>query len=858
MPALSDISNPIEDGMRLPPFAAARVIGVALIVAVVIGISTVVYSRIDHQLDRSREAESDNRTWVLAQLEVDLQRLQIGLLRAIQENGAAPQLEDVRLAYDILFSRVDLMRGSKTLDDLPLRDSAGWADLAGDAGLVKRMESMMNASDPALKVALPRLAQQVRATAPGAREAIVASLEASMAEGDLAREDLRKALRGFSMALIAIVGALVLLVLTIYVQWRQQARQAGMLKLAVRNLRSVVEASHDGVLLITEAGWIVGFNQSARAMLGVMPVEAGRRRHVWQIMQCEDFDALEGCVRHRLECHRVDGSALPVEITVVSAGSGSGKRFLIAFLRDMSAQIDHERQMNSALATAQQGEEAKSRFLAVMSHEMRTPLNGLIAAIDILETTTPLDAHQGWLTEIMRGCAQAALEQVNNVLQLTHLASIEGGDHARTVFSLPEMLQQQVQQFQAGALHRGNKLVCQIGPEGQVAVHASLHLLRRALNNLLSNAVKFTSDGRIVVALEVQPAERPGWLALAVSVIDSGIGIAPGNLERIFHNFETLDSSYSRVQEGSGLGLGIAKLAMEAMGGKIEVESTPGIGSRFTLRFEAETRAAPVAEPPPPAPRLDPGVEYDLLVAEDNEVNRVLLVRQLERFGHRVTAVDNGQAAVDAVMSGGPFDAIVMDVSMPGMDGLTATRLLRAEGPAVHTPIIALTAQADSARAETFRAGGMTEVLTKPVQTERLLALIQSLLLQRAVPPHPQAGSNMPAALIDTVAIRELIEDLGVDFLHAMAGNMRASLQASLADLEAAATQRDLPRVADIAHQAAGGTAALGFAMLSQELARLERHAREGVVESAPALLARLGDLVRQSEAQFNTLLSAP
>lgn len=851
MATLNDDAFPIEEGMRQPSFAAARVIGAMIIVAVVLGIAIFVFGEIDRQLDRAREAESDNRTWVLAQLQVDLQRLQIATHRAMETPGAE-RLEEVRLAYDILFSRVDLMRRTMTLDGLPLRDSAGWHELAGPEGLVARTERAMGLPDARLAAALPGLSAELRTVAAQVREAIVAALVASMAQGDMAREDLRTALHAFSMALIVIVAALVLLVLTVYFQGRAQARQAAMLKLAVRNLRSVVEASHDSVLLVSETGWIVGANRAAEEMLGGIPREGDPARHVSHFLRAGDFGALAGCVRHQTVCHRGDGRTLPVEISVAGASAGSGKRFHIAFLRDMSAQIEREDQLAAALETARQGEEAKARFLAVMSHEMRTPLNGLISAIDILETTTDLDPHQAWLVEVMRDCGQATLEEVNNVLQLAHLSSVEGREHAMTTFSLPEMLQQQVQQFQAGALRRGNTLELRIAPEARVAIHASLQLLRRVLNNLLSNAVKFTSEGRITVALAARPAERPGRLAITLSVSDTGIGISPANLERIFHNFETLDSSYSRVQEGSGLGLGIAKLAMEAMGGRIGVESTPGSGSRFTLRFEAEARAAPPPQPAEgPLPELDPDPRYALLVAEDNEVNRVLLVRQLERFGHRVTAAADGRAAVDAVRAGGRFDAIVMDVSMPGMDGLTATRLLRGEGLAAGVPIIALTAQADSARAASFRAAGMTEVVTKPVQTERLLALIQSLLRR---PTGARPGET--GQLIDTAAIRELIEDVGVDFLHDMAAKLRQSLHTAFADLETAAAARDMARIAEVAHQAAGATAVLGFAVLSQELARLERHAREGRDTAALDLCGQLRDLARQSEAQFDAVLA--
>ncbi len=838
-------------------YGRLRVLGSLVVAAVVAVVSFLVFGEIDRQLERNKEAQSDNRTWALAQIEVDLQRLQIALLEAELNGAGKTQIDRINVAFNILFSRVELVRTARSLDSLPMRTSEGWRRLTDASGLMPVMADILDHHPDRLVANLPRLYALTAATAPELRASITDSLTATVEASDATRESFRASLLVFSSSLMFIMGVMAILLLAIFQQGRVQSRHARMLGQAVRNLRTTIEASHDCVLLIDDTGMIAAWNHVGAEMLGLTASLARRR---WQDhLGTEGVAGLEHCTRQQIQCRRVDGSELPAELTVVSTVTPMGRPFRVAFLRDMSEQLSRERRLADALSIARSGEEAKARFVAVMSHEMRTPLNGLLSAVELLDTTTELDDQQRWLVEIMRGCGQATLEQVNNVLELTHLASSEGSSYAMADFALHDQLQAQVQQFQAGALRHGNVLQLEAPPGDRTTIRAPLQLLRRVVNNLLSNAVKFTQDGEITVGYEVAPGDRPGHILCHIHVTDTGIGVAAADLDRIFHNFETLDSSYSRVQEGSGLGLGIVKLAAEALKGRISVDSSPGQGSRFTLSFQAETAAmGPDTVLPVPVPAMGEGL-LRILIAEDNEINRTLLVRQLERFGHDLVAVRNGEEAVEAVETDEPFDVVLMDISMPRMDGVTATRLLRHSEGGRHLPIIALTAQADQRRIEQFRAAGMNEIIAKPADTARLLATIAKVMTEvtrgESRPLPEPVSPALPQSLINPARLREMAEDMGQDFLRGIVGRFSAEMDLALTEITAAQARGDSPALAQLAHHAAGSTAVLGFDALGRELRAIEDISLAQGAAATKAVVGRLSATYAASRAELAILM---
>lgn len=845
----------LEDGLGTPSQGGVRLFGSVTIFVLVIVIVGFVFMRIDHHLQRSNTVESDNRTWVIAQIEVDLRHLQVAALQAQLPGDKAAQLAEVRLAYDILYSRVDLAQKASLLAEVPLRDSEGWNKLWGEDGLIRRFEPYIDGGDQTLLVALPLMSKRIADAAPAIRAAIVDTFNLTLEQGDDARQELRNSLYGLMISLGVIVVALAMMLLTIYLQNRVQARHRKMLELALHNLRTTVESSLDAVLILDSTDRIIGANDAGIVMLG-RPVNPSEPLVLTDVLQWTP-DEQGHATNDRCETSvvRADGTIMPVEMNLAPAHTATGLTFTIAFLRDMSNQLEREQKLADALEAARHGEETKDRFLAIMSHEMRTPLSGLMSAIDLLESSGAFQDHQAWLLEIIRSCAQTTLEQVNNVLELTRLAARAINDYPESDFDIREMAAGQIQQYQAFAMRRSNLLTldtCGVGPS---VVHAPVNLVRRMLHNLLSNAIKFTRDGSIHVTLSTDPSPRPDHCLVTLSVRDTGIGIEEADLERIFHNFETLDSSYSRMQEGSGLGLGITKLAAEALGGKISVQSRRGEGSIFTIEFEAqlarqapEQIAAPVEEPHLSA-------VLDILLAEDNDINRHLLERQLIRLGHRVTTAADGIEAVEAAEKG-RFDIVLMDVSMPRMDGLTATRLMHERKLLGAARVIALTAQAAPNRIQEYRDAGMEEVVTKPVHMAVLNEIMQRMVLDAATPFAPQIAPEQPD-LLDRGLLAELNEDMDPAFLQVMLDRFRkemAQAQDAMVQAVGSSAEKDL---AAIAHKAAGAAAVMGCATLAEALRSLETAAPEETGGQLVARLEKIRHLINQSDTALSGALRA-
>lgn len=823
-----------------------------LVTMIVLAISVMTFVRIDHELERNRTVQSDNRTWVLAQIEVDLQNLRINLLQAVADPDAAV-LDDLRLAYDILYSRVHVVTKTPNLQELSLRQTPAWKTLAGEGGLMSAFLPVIDGPDAALRVALPEMIQRAEHLALPVREAIAVSLGEAMALGDATRLSLQRTLYSFMVAILVILLGLMLLFGTIYRQSRAQQRYARTLELAVQNLRATIESAPDAVLIVNANGLVIAANSAGEVLLGRAPTQGDP---VALSDMLPDHARARAGQKAQMDCHGRDAQIVPVEVTIADVATGMGDTLKIAFLRDMSDQLDRERQLADATELARKGEEAKDRFLAVMSHEMRTPLSGLLSATDLLETTTTLDEPQAWLVGVLKSCGQAALEQVNNILELTRLAASDANEFPHTDFCVHQLVRDQVKLYQALALDRGNLLTLSPEDAPPCMVHAPVPLVRRILNNLLSNAIKFTRNGAIDVVFMVKPSDRPGYRHFTMLIRDTGIGIPEADLERIFHNFETLDSSYSRVQEGTGLGLGIAKLSAEAMGGTIRVDSRVGEGTCFTVTFEAELVPEVPAEVAAAQSVAVPHRALKILLAEDNEINSALMDRQLTRLGHTVVTASDGIKAIAAVQ-GQRFDIILMDISMPHMDGLTATRHLIECDLLGTTPVVALTAQASPDKVEMLCDAGMADVVIKPVPMARLDDLMQNLINHRS----PSGAVSAPLAadlLLDRPRLDELVEVLGGAEMRKLSEQFRAEVQRMQSSCAAAIKIGNLTDVAKAAHKTAGAAGTLTLNALCAALRALENAAAD---EPAEALVARLGKIDQLGTESLHALhraLNAP
>ncbi len=386
----------------------------------------------------------------------------------------------------------------------------------------------------------------------------------------------------------------------------------------------------------------------------------------------------------------------------------------IDIVRDVSQTKNFEAELQEARKRAEDAAAAKAAFLANMSHELRTPLTSIIGFSQLMGARGDLPAEARQYARRITDASEALLALINDVLDFSKLDAghVELESVAMSVAKLVEDATGLVS-LQAQA--KGLDLVSELDPATPAAVRGDLARLRQVVINFLSNAVKFTERGRIAVKTEY----RGGRLKL--SVTDTGSGIAPEAVPHLFERFSQAETTINRTHGGTGLGLAISKSIIDLMGGTIGVETELDKGSTFW--FEIPAPAADTATPARPGRTPAAGQGQRILLVDDTAVNRELVRAMLSRQCHDITDAAGGAEAVAAAQDA-RFDLILMDVRMPRIDGLEATRQIRAGGPNAATPILALTADVDPSAAVACREAGMDDVITKPIVPSDLTAKI--------------------------------------------------------------------------------------------------------------------------------------
>lgn len=408
---------------------------------------------------------------------------------------------------------------------------------------------------------------------------------------------------------------------------------------------------------------------------------------------------------------------------------------LIGTIFDITTRKDLEASLAAARDAAEASAQAKSNFLATMSHELRTPLNGILGMAALLQKSV-LDKNQNEFCETITQSAEALLSVVNDILDWSR---IESGkiqlesipfDCAEIVNGVCEILrpQSELKGLEVSVIPAETTMPTMIGDPSR---------LRQVLLNLTANAVKFTEEGFVRMRL-ISKAASEGRFGLRIEIVDSGIGITPQQISKLFHRFSQADASTTRRFGGSGLGLAISKSLVEQMGGRIGVDSKVGVGSTFWLELEFPIHAAPKPEAPKEAV-VATGRVLNILIAEDNKVNQRLATLVLEAAGHQSEVAPDGLIALEKALNQ-DYDLILMDCQMPGMDGYEVTRRLRQE-MSRHIPIIGLTASALMNDKENCLNAGMDDYLSKPYRANQLLATIA----QWANVPSGSSGSCSPS-----------------------------------------------------------------------------------------------------------------
>ena len=518
------------------------------------------------------------------------------------------------------------------------------------------------------------------------------------------------------------------------------------------------------------------------------------------------------------------GAVLTVRDDTARDAAEMALRDLNASLAQRVAERTHEAE--TARELAEGANQAKSEFLASMSHEIRTPLNGVIGYADLLLDEPGLGGRARQCGERIRSAGAALLTVVNDILDFS---KIEAGQFEITVrpFSPIALIDNAVSIVREFATTKGIGLDVKLDPALPAWLAGDEDRLRQVLLNLLNNAIKFTAVGRVALHVTVDAGTDP--VRFCVTVTDTGIGIPADKRDRLFQRFSQVDGSYRRGYGGTGLGLAISKSLIEMMDGAIDVESVEGQGSTFWFEVELQRAQAPqtvlfnAGINPPRTGR-------HLLLAEDVPLNQDLARALLEAAGHTVDVVADGAEAVRAVQAR-HYDLVLMDVQMPVLDGMSATRRIRnLESPASAVPIIALTANVLPQQVAEFRAAGMTDHVGKPFRRDELLAAIDRWarlpdgLSQATIGALSALSPAVDAAALDSAMLTEMKESFGADRF----GTMLSLLARELTErFRPGDTARD--QIAYDAHALVSAAGSLGFVGLSSLCREVETAARTGV-----------------------------
>lgn len=857
--------RPSDQGGTRRYLARPRVLLAAVMLAVVAMLPVIVMraAHIFGEFDASRMDVTDNETWVVSQLEVDYLKLALAVER-IRSRGTAgspavdwPTLwSDVMERFDIYYSRVGTVANK----------IGSWSEASGDwkeslqvlEQLVLHRDLIASLLDSADKdggqVRMDALDTLLAATAVDVRDLSVRSLGNLALQANERRKDYIQELRSILIQSMSMVLVMALTSLGAWLLYRQVGIKAAAEQRQRENLFRVFDAKPDAILLTHEDHRIRWMNRAAAELFGIREDEAPGRNALDGFFPGTKRSAVQGKVHPLLDTvrdsgpstfrdivRRAGGGTLPVEVTQVRLMAESGDDTTVLFIRDISQTqralraLRRERRLAEAEAVRYQ------RFLAVMSHEIRSPLHAIIASLD-LARQRPEAAALADLHGIALDAAQVALEEADAVLEIGR-AEHEMNTTEPAIFTPADTIRTLVEMNGPAALRRGTQITVEVGPDADGPVTGLRACFWHAVANLLANAVKFTHDGTIRLRLFRTDGK------LRVEVVDTGPGISSEQQELIFRDHYTRDPVPGGQEKGAGLGLGVFVSAVQAMSGRYGLDSQIGQGSTFWFTFPAPPAEKAAAVP---SPTQAPGstalpVDLRVLVVDDSHVNRTLIRQMFVSLGMSADLAASGSEAV-ALARGVAYDLILMDLSMPELDGFGAAAAIRESGASQKASIVALTANV-LARQQVEKPGSDFDgLLLKPLRLDELRASLAQVRYRPAA-----SRSDLPP-VIDDVAANDVMSMLVPSVIQPLLSALMDEARDLARDLDRGGAEATL---STRFHRVAGSAGMLGAGRLRALALEGEQACKDG--KTAPPQDFRLlwSQTLDETTRSWDALLAA-
>ncbi|GAA6206849.1 ATP-binding protein [Cognatishimia sp. WU-CL00825] len=789
-----------------------------VILAIVLFQITVLALTVFRQIENLSTARSDNVLWTFSQSEVDFRRFTTTLANAKSNPGAA---QEIREDFDIFFSRI-----------VTLRDSSSYAanrqqpeftqNLFPILEFLDQSIAIIDAPDEVLDVGLDDIFAQAMRIEPNVRQLALTGLGTSSQDSDMQRADMRNLLLRLTLVTVLLILGLIALVIFLRRLYQRSQTISDDNRRARAWLQSMVETSLDGIVVADGAGNIVELNETAKRIFQLDHVDTAHFHMSALILGARGdgaFDRPENsgltqAGRTQTFGRRPDGSQFPIEIALSSTRTIERDKVYVAYIRDISDRLAAEKELLLARDKAQAGEKAKANLLAVMSHEIRTPLSGILGTAQLLHKTE-LTQKQAALLDAMQTSGDLLMHHVNDILDLSKLDA-NATSLVLGPIELRPLMQNLVDSQRANAENSGNTIDLSVSDTVPNSVIGDANKIQQAMLNLIGNAIKFTTNGTI--AVEVDHFGQADLIEFRV--IDSGVGILECELDNIFDDFFVIDTTYASQQQGSGLGLGITRRLVEKMSGQIGAESIKNEGSLFWLRLPLPICLASDLADEGKKQAQEKPISLSILLVEDNDINRLITGEMLQNEGHDVSLASSGHSGISKAAQS-KYDLILMDIRMPGMDGIAAAQEIRSgTGASQASPIIALTAQTLPSEIARIKKAGMDEVLTKPITSDALNTVLSQIAqsdspLEDARNPKYDATKTLRLDILSDV-----VRNIGMESTKHHHVSLRAQVAALLSakSVDAPTPTNMQPQI----HSLCGASAILGLCEFHNQLSKAE------------------------------------